>query len=830
MGRTLNPERMAQIGDELAVLLSACKGWLAAWRVLPDDLDAVDRFVSVARATGEEGLRARAADVSRVIAPIATRSRAGDLRPADLDSLVEEVRRLVDREKGLADHRADGSLYSVLHSRLDNHVRLIRDSPPDIARRAEYIQQLVRGGSGPGLEDLDGLLAGLSHAAIARNPEALADASAGVAAALEKIPRAPVHRRELDPSTGEAFRWTVLCVDDDALVWGGKLERTIHLIRLKLGAGHDVRYQPATDRESAEQHLARASRADRSDHRLVAVLDLCLPARAGADASRDEGISLLRHCRSPKHNVPVIVLTTAPNFLGDHRLAAELGVSDYLLKDVDSEERLSEAVLRLVQAKPRRALQLFEDTGTLVRVDDVDVQLSPAVFRTLDVLAAESYQARRPVAVTPERIAEVERRLHGVAPTLGSEDDPYATTLRLHWAAANARVDDAEEAVRSLFDDQLPLRWRRSLEKELFDAGISPADRPRVAGYMEARYGGAEIFEGVNVQKRVSEARRAIVEAFNAAGRGIVPEEEVITNDHVLDSDGESRFAYKIVAKIRYRKLPPRRDIAQFGVLVVDDDGELWRRPIQELLELHGYDVRSAGCADDALELAREQRPDVLCLDMHFPWDRATFQREPTAGKTDAGLRLLKEVRSFLPNVRAVVLSAFTDSDAIRDRAVQLGVRVSDFVPKDIVPANSWQTQLVLKIHRIEQEIRRGAVMPLPNVSRLPYLYLRRSDPRHVEVFGRRWRASENQSRLLWVLAERAGDPVAHKDILAAVWPNDREKIGALKNLVNRFRNEIQRDWFGISDEAEGKALREAILANVNKVCYVLNARVQIDD
>ncbi len=53
-------------------------------------------------------------------------------------------------------------------------------------------------------------------------------------------------------------------------------------------------------------------------------------------------------------------------------------------------------------------------------------------------------------------------------------------------------------------------------------------------------------------------------------------------------------------------------------VLVVDDDE--WLRPVlAELLADEGYDVLEADCGRDALRSIREERPDVVLLDVGLP-------------------------------------------------------------------------------------------------------------------------------------------------------------------------------------------------------------------
>jgi DNA-binding response OmpR family regulator len=66
-------------------------------------------------------------------------------------------------------------------------------------------------------------------------------------------------------------------------------------------------------------------------------------------------------------------------------------------------------------------------------------------------------------------------------------------------------------------------------------------------------------------------------------------------------------------------------------VLVVDDDA--WLRPVlTELLADEGYDVLEADCGRDALRAIREERPDVVLLDVGLP--------------SGSGLSVLDQVRA----------------------------------------------------------------------------------------------------------------------------------------------------------------------------------------
>ena len=79
--------------------------------------------------------------------------------------------------------------------------------------------------------------------------------------------------------------------------------------------------------------------------------------------------------------------------------------------------------------------------------------------------------------------------------------------------------------------------------------------------------------------------------------------------------------------------------------LVLADDHRLFRESLRALLELHeGIDVvAEAADGEEAVRLAREQRPDVLLLDVEMPGQSV--------------LTSLVEVRAASPGTRVVVLT-----------------------------------------------------------------------------------------------------------------------------------------------------------------------------
>lgn len=110
--------------------------------------------------------------------------------------------------------------------------------------------------------------------------------------------------------------------------------------------------------------------------------------------------------------------------------------------------------------------------------------------------------------------------------------------------------------------------------------------------------------------------------------------------------------------------------------LLLVDDQESFRTPLAEALREEGYDVREAGTAPQALELAMRRRPDLMILDISMP--------------NIDGFELLRYFRgrAVYRTVPVVFLTAFARRDYLTS-AASLGVKdymlKSSFSLKDLL-------------------------------------------------------------------------------------------------------------------------------------------------
>src|SRR5580692_4869166 len=63
---------------------------------------------------------------------------------------------------------------------------------------------------------------------------------------------------------------------------------------------------------------------------------------------------------------------------------------------------------------------------------------------------------------------------------------------------------------------------------------------------------------------------------------------------------------------------PPLTTQAGKLILIVEDN-ELNMRLLNDVLEAHGYAIVKTGNGEEAIELARRERPDVILMDIQLP-------------------------------------------------------------------------------------------------------------------------------------------------------------------------------------------------------------------
>ncbi len=92
-------------------------------------------------------------------------------------------------------------------------------------------------------------------------------------------------------------------------------------------------------------------------------------------------------------------------------------------------------------------------------------------------------------------------------------------------------------------------------------------------------------------------------------------------------------------------------------LLVVDDEHDICDF-VRNFFNERGYTVQTAGSGDEALSIVKENRPDLILLDIKM--------------KGMDGIAVLKHIKTFDKNIKVIMVSALEDQEKM-DEACRLG-------------------------------------------------------------------------------------------------------------------------------------------------------------
>jgi DNA-binding response OmpR family regulator len=193
---------------------------------------------------------------------------------------------------------------------------------------------------------------------------------------------------------------------------------------------------------------------------------------------------------------------------------------------------------------------------------------------------------------------------------------------------------------------------------------------------------------------------------------------------------------------------------AMAAILIIEDDQRIRERLTRALAERgHAVDARRSGF--DGLSAALEDRPDVVVLDLGLP-------------DVD-GAELLKMIRA-VSSVPVVIATARTDEAAI---VALLDAGADDYVVKPF-SVDQLDARIRAVLRRSESKRRLGPIV----VGGLSIDL----EGRNVDLDGVPLELTRKEFDLLAHLAERPGEVVSKRDLLAEVW---REPYGGSDSTVD---------------------------------------------
>ncbi len=189
-------------------------------------------------------------------------------------------------------------------------------------------------------------------------------------------------------------------------------------------------------------------------------------------------------------------------------------------------------------------------------------------------------------------------------------------------------------------------------------------------------------------------------------------------------------------------------------IVLIEDDVDI-RRLVADALAAQGHDVESAAAALEGLQLTVKGKPDLVVMDLGLP-------------DLD-GTELLRMIRA-VSQVPIIVITA-RGADEVVVRTLDAGA--DDYLVKPFSVA-----QLEARVRAL---LRRGVAADAGDAIRIGDLMI---DPaaREATLAGESIDLSPKEFDLLRVLAERTGEVVSKRALMAEVW---REPYGGAERTVD---------------------------------------------
>ncbi|MDQ6433621.1 response regulator transcription factor [Mesorhizobium sp. LHD-90] len=200
-------------------------------------------------------------------------------------------------------------------------------------------------------------------------------------------------------------------------------------------------------------------------------------------------------------------------------------------------------------------------------------------------------------------------------------------------------------------------------------------------------------------------------------------------------------------------------------ILVVDDEPPI-RKLLRVGLATEDYTVLEAANARDAIALARDEKPDLILLDLGLP--------------DMPGHALLEKWRAEMFDVPIVILSSRTDEAGIV-RALDLGA--DDYVTKPFGMRELIARIRVALRHRLQQQGER----PVFQTGELSVDLVKRI----VKVGGNEIKLSPKEYDILRILVQHAGKVLTHRFLLEHVWGGSTD-VQYLRVYVRQLRQKIE--------------------------------------
>ena len=201
-------------------------------------------------------------------------------------------------------------------------------------------------------------------------------------------------------------------------------------------------------------------------------------------------------------------------------------------------------------------------------------------------------------------------------------------------------------------------------------------------------------------------------------------------------------------------------------ILVAEDETSL-NDLLQDALRMNGYETISAKHGMEAVRLIREEKPDLVILDINMP-------------QLD-GFGVIEKLRNENNNIPIIVLTARDQKD---DKSIGFGLGADDFVTKPF-GLEELLMRVAAVLRRSKNRPTEGKVLINGNIS-LDILNYR------VSVNDKEIETSPTEFKLLQYLMENSGRVLTREQILSVVWGLDFATDGAvLDTYISYLRKKL---------------------------------------
>jgi two-component system, OmpR family, KDP operon response regulator KdpE len=203
------------------------------------------------------------------------------------------------------------------------------------------------------------------------------------------------------------------------------------------------------------------------------------------------------------------------------------------------------------------------------------------------------------------------------------------------------------------------------------------------------------------------------------------------------------------------------------NILVVDDEPQI-RRVLRSTLTSQGYVLTDAKTGEEAIEIARKAKPDLILLDVNMPGM--------------GGVETCREIRRF----SSAPIIMLTVRNAERDKVLALDAGADDYVVKPF-----GIEELLARVRASLRRYSTGETLPPFSVKDISMDF----ETRRVEVRGAEVHLTPKEFDVMKHLVMNQGKPLTHRRLLQAVWgPDYGEETENLRVVINQLRKKIEAD------------------------------------